>query len=960
MLILSCMHEVAVAQETFRGAGVVGGHCYGLDPCTVVLDGDITVDSTVEDTVGFRVLGTVPANGDTGISRSSNVSFVFDRDIAPGPALGDAVFREVNGPDVPFNPFFPSRGDCLGLSPTVDLEEGIEHEVILPAGAVEDLAGEPLPNEYHLRFTTGVFGAPRIFVSAYPRAIAEDEETTVHVWFDRPQPYPRDVSLNSGGQLVHPGQVTIPADEVIYELRVSGADTANDIIAPLQVSEPGSGTASANIVVGDIDPEGDDPYQFVDVTFLDDDDHDGVFEAGEDAYFFVRVRNSGNYAINNPRLRISAVNISSPSLLKSWEESYDVAYLVPGEVDGADIELRSDSHLPSGLYYLRIEGDSDNGGTFVAYCVVEIINPELPAFILTSRPRGGRIYYVSPGAVLTVEYSAYNYIDGGHPALPPVEITVVDSTGESVFSQRTYADIRGEFFTQDRLELTFAVPYEPGTYTIEGTINPPPDPIPEDSSADNDASPYTLIVNRPPVFDPVPAAMTVNTCDDFALELAASDPDGDYPLTFQLIQAPVGAALEATSPTTARLTWTPTAAQGPTDERFELEVDDGNGGNDTVDFNVEVTRKEDLAITKTTPAPTAVPGGDISFTVTVTHEGSCGTPGRVVDVFEPHLHDITWSCTASDGSSCTAGGSGEIRDLGLSLAKDGTATYEIAATVADHARGAVMNTATVSTVIPVTDPVPDNDSATATVALLDLDFGDAPDSSLGSGWSYPIRLADDGARHGMTGLRLGVAGDGEIDGQPSLRATADDQNGGDDEDGVGFLSSFGRCGGAQLEVSLTSTGRLDAWFDWNGDSVWAADEKTFDSLVLSAGTHALTVSVPCTAADRSFARFRVSTAGGLLPTGLAMDGEVEDYQIDSVALTPFFSDGFESGDVSAWSLSVGLAARPLSFAGGERRWDRRPFSGSGEGHPENRPPLIVTFCLPVPEPLFRKDDENHS
>ena len=49
---------------------------------------------------------------------------------------------------------------------------------------------------------------------------------------------------------------------------------------------------------------------------------------------------------------------------------------------------------------------------------------------------------------------------------------------------------------------------------------------------------------------------------------------------------------------------------------------------------------------------------------------------------------------------------------------------------------------------------------------------------------------------------------------------------------------------------------------------------------VSPGDNVLCFDVPSWAADgTTYARFRLSTAGGLLPTGLADDGEVEDYQL---------------------------------------------------------------------------------
>ena len=52
------------------------------------------------------------------------------------------------------------------------------------------------------------------------------------------------------------------------------------------------------------------------------------------------------------------------------------------------------------------------------------------------------------------------------------------------------------------------------------------------------------------------------------------------------------------------------------------------------------------------------------------------------------------------------------------------------------------------------------------------------------------------------------------------------------------------------------------------------------STALAVGVTSLNIAVPVGATvGVTFARFRISTAGGLEPTGLASDGEVEDHQV---------------------------------------------------------------------------------
>ncbi len=152
-----------------------------------------------------------------------------------------------------------------------------------------------------------------------------------------------------------------------------------------------------------------------------------------------------------------------------------------------------------------------------------------------------------------------------------------------------------------------------------------------------------------------------------------------------------------------------------------------------------------------------------------------------------------------------------------------------------------------------------------------LDFGDAPAP-------YPTLLADDGARHGLAGPSLGNIRDSEADGQPSALADGDDLSNVDDEEGV-VLAPALACLGNSITVIASSTAALDAWVDFNRDGDWQdAGEQIFTSLAVAAGANVLNFDAPCpVVAGTSFVRFRISSNGGLTPTGLAVDGEVEDY-----------------------------------------------------------------------------------
>ncbi|MBN2508146.1 MAG: immunoglobulin domain-containing protein [Verrucomicrobia bacterium] len=171
----------------------------------------------------------------------------------------------------------------------------------------------------------------------------------------------------------------------------------------------------------------------------------------------------------------------------------------------------------------------------------------------------------------------------------------------------------------------------------------------------------------------------------------------------------------------------------------------------------------------------------------------------------------------------------------------------------------------------------DAGSVTSAVAVLTvrlLDFGDAPAP-------YPTLRTDNGARHLLVdGVFLGAGADADADGQPDGDAMGDDIHG-DDEDGVVFVTGWTVGQPAQLNVTASVAGFLDAWCDSDGNGTWAdPGERLLASQPLAPGANALTVAVPLEATvARGFVRFRFSTAGGLSPVGIAADGEVEDYAV---------------------------------------------------------------------------------
>jgi len=160
------------------------------------------------------------------------------------------------------------------------------------------------------------------------------------------------------------------------------------------------------------------------------------------------------------------------------------------------------------------------------------------------------------------------------------------------------------------------------------------------------------------------------------------------------------------------------------------------------------------------------------------------------------------------------------------------------------------------------------------------DYGDAPDN-------YGTLTTSNGAVHQITGLGatlfMGTAPDPEGDGTASPTAASDS------DDGV-TLPGFQQNVSVTVPVSVTGSGYLQAWVDWDGDGSFVAvgeqiaqnvsDGGAGDADGVVNGTISLAVTPPSsTTLSQTFARFRWSSLQGLTSTGFASDGEVEDYAL---------------------------------------------------------------------------------
>jgi len=221
--------------------------------------------------------------------------------------------------------------------------------------------------------------------------------------------------------------------------------------------------------------------------------------------------------------------------------------------------------------------------------------------------------------------------------------------------------------------------------------------------------------------------------------------------------------------------------------------------------------------------------------------------------------------------------------------------------------------------------------------LLTSDFGDAPDTTSGTGaGNYQTLLANSGPSHDLTNteetLFLGAGVDGEADATPNSRANGDDVAlDPDDENGLiepaqDLLLTRGTA--PEVRVRATnmtgSEATLYGWIDFNRDGVFDnATERSWAAVPNSTDNETFILTFPTipigTATGTTYARFRLSTdSAAANSTGAAADGEVEDYSATitglsegsvssgkSIKLTSGSNGGptLANGDAFGWSVA---------------------------------------------------------
>ncbi len=132
-----------------------------------------------------------------------------------------------------------------------------------------------------------------------------------------------------------------------------------------------------------------------------------------------------------------------------------------------------------------------------------------------------------------------------------------------------------------------------------------------DIAGNTNDQPYTIVVNTPPVLQPV-ADQTVAEETLLDLQIVVQDPDPGDVLSFQFIGAvPDGAAVD----NTGRFTFTPTEGQGPGNYSVTVRVTDTVGEFDEVTFSIEVTEVPQPPVVQSVAPQFVLQGETLEFDV---------------------------------------------------------------------------------------------------------------------------------------------------------------------------------------------------------------------------------------------------------------------------------------------------------------------------------------------------------
>jgi uncharacterized repeat protein (TIGR01451 family) len=298
-------------------------------------------------------------------------------------------------------------------------------------------------------------------------------------------------------------------------------------------------------------------------------------------------------------------------------------------------------------------------------------------------------------------------------------------------------------------------------------------------------------------------------------------------------------------------------------------------GVDVVSHDVTVRAVADLSVVKDDGVTQVLPGDPVTYTITVVNAGPSAANGAsVIDIFPADLLNVTWTCVGTGGAICTAAGVGSINDL-ADIPSGESVVYTASGTVDPNAEGvliegrqSLVNTANVYPPGGTTDPDLGNNSSTDIDDIVHL-----ADVAITKDDGVTEVAPGDPVTYTITVVNLGPS--------DTLGAIVTDSF------PAGILGVTWTCVGSGGGVCAASgSGNLVdvATLPFGGSVVYTATGMVSPD---ASGTIDNTANVAVTdVTDPN--------------TG---NNSATDSDTVSAPQLPF-ADGFESGDTSAWSLTV--------------------------------------------------------
>jgi uncharacterized repeat protein (TIGR01451 family) len=163
-----------------------------------------------------------------------------------------------------------------------------------------------------------------------------------------------------------------------------------------------------------------------------------------------------------------------------------------------------------------------------------------------------------------------------------------------------------------------------------------------------------------------------------------------------------------------------------------------------------VYRPADLAISKTSPTSSAIPGELASYTIQVINLGPADVAGVVVGDDFTGLSSVTWTCTPATGAACPASGSGMLA-ASVDIPAGKLVTFTASGLVPPSATGILSNTAAIIPPEYIEDPDLSNNYSTLALTLtpqadLSISKSDEADSATpGQSIGYTILVENHGS-----------------------------------------------------------------------------------------------------------------------------------------------------------------------------------------------------------------------